>query len=393
MDKQRYYLLQRANLLLAQTPPRKLTANDLTALAAASAPPEDGSMGDGSMGDGSMGDGSMGDGSMGDGSMMGASDLEIAVELRMRQVPTSFVHLLDPRKTPLVTFRVRNERDNAVRLRLISQVVRMSAKEVDTIEIAPGADATIDQLPVFFADRIQEVVEARIASLSVRVEELDGKLQRETSHRIVLLPRTTAYLAVHDGRGGAVDLSNYLGAWVTPNGPEVRHLLREAASHHHAEAISGYQRGGAPDLATSVRGQVKAIFAALKASGIAYVNSTVAFNLAGEAFVQRIRLPREAVRDRSANCIDGVVLMASVLEAASLDAAIALVPGHAFVGYSLAPEAGSWEFVETTMLGSGEFDDARTAAEGLAATARKIGALRVLSIPELRIRHEIFPME
>lgn len=378
MDKQRYYLLQRANLLLAQTPPSRLTANDLTTLAAASAPPDDDTPGDDMM-----------DG----GSMMGGSDLEIAVELRMRQVPTSFVHLLDPPKTPLVRVRVRNERETAVRLRLISQVVRMSAREVDTIEIAPGADATIDQLPVFFADRIAEVMEARIASVSVRVEELDGRLQHDSSHRIALLPRTTAYLAVHDGRGGTVDLSNYLGAWVTPNAPEVRHLLREAASHHHAEAISGYQRGGAPDLATSVRGQVKAIFAALKASGIAYVNSTVAFNLAGEAFVQRIRLPREAVRDRSANCIDGVVLMASVLEAASLHAAIALVPGHAVVGYALDPDAESWDFVETTMLGSGEFDDARVAADALAATAREIGALRVLSIPQLRIQHEIFPME
>ena len=142
-----------------------------------------------------------------------------------------------------------------------------------------------------------------------------------------------------------------------------------------------------------MRGQAKAIFRALKASGIAYVNSTVAFNFAGEAFVQRIRLPREAVRDRSANCIDGVVLMASLLEAASLDAAIALVPGHAFVGYALADESNTWEFVETTMLGSGEFDEARVAAEDLAATAREIGALRVLSIPQLRIQHEIFPME
>ena len=94
---------------------------------------------------------------------------------------------------------------------------------------------------------------------------------------------------------------------------------------------------------------------------------------------QRTRLPRESLRHKSANCIDGTVLMASLLEAASLHAAIVLVPGHAFVGWETWPGTDEWDYLETTMIATHDFEAAgqrartlfeRFAAEDLAERRR-----------------------
>ena len=44
-------------------------------------------------------------------------------------------------------------------------------------------------------------------------------------------------------------------------------------------------------------------------------------------------LPRESLADKEANCINGTVLFASLLEGISMSPAIVLVPGHAFLAW------------------------------------------------------------
>ena len=67
---------------------------------------------------------------------------------------------------------------------------------------------------------------------------------------------------------------------------------------------------------------VKAIYDALQTkANIKYVNSTVDFNPDETAKTQRVRLPRETLKERQANCIDGALLFASLLEAISLNPA------------------------------------------------------------------------
>jgi hypothetical protein len=229
----------------------------------------------------------------------------------------------------------------------------------------------------------------------VKVDDLDGAVEREATYRVVLLPRTTAYLGVKDGAGGTLDLTRYLAAWVTPNAPEVMQVLREAAALHPERTIAGYQPEDSADLPAIVTAQVEAIYRALQARKLTYVNSLWAFNLEGDAYVQRVRMPRESLETCSANCIDGVVLMASLLEAASLNAAIVLVPGHAFVAFERTPGSEDWDYVETTLLGSGSFADAQQAAQ---RTARWFGGSRsaqlsILPLAKLRTEHGIFPME
>ena len=101
--------------------------------------------------------------------------------------------------------------------------------------------------------------------------------------------------------------------------------------------------------------QVEAIYNALKYYyKTTYINSPVSY----PEGTQRIRLPKDALALASANCIDGVVLMASALENISLNPFIVLIPGHAFLAWETWNGSNVIEAVETTMLGSDTFENA-----------------------------------
>ena len=199
------------------------------------------------------------------------------------------------------------------------------------------------------------------ATVNVLVEDLDAKAEAHKTKPIWLLARTTAPLRVKDPTAGKwIDTTPYLGAFVTPNSPAVLRFLREAVDHVPGKRFVGYQLDEA-----QVPLQVEAIYNALRQSGILYVNSLTDFAVDPGTFSQRVRLPSEAIADRMANCIDGVLLFASLLEGISLNPAIVIVPGHAFLGWQTWPQQG-WCLLETTMLSTHDFAAARARGDELA---------------------------
>jgi len=94
------------------------------------------------------------------------------------------------------------------------------------------------------------------------------------------------------------------------------------------------------------------------------VDSTLDFNPADATqMTQRVRLPSQALVARTANCIDGTLLMASLLEHIGIEPAIVLLPGHALLGW--APYSGSddWSYLETTLIGRKSFAEAHRTGE------------------------------
>lgn len=322
--------------------------------------------------------------------------VDMQVLLRQSHVPLGLVHLLDAASSPLVTFSIHSRSDQTLRLRVESHVERYSARAVETVEILPGQSVDLHQLPTFFPDRIRGIHELTRATLQVRVDHLAGETEMQRSYPIWLLPRTTAYNGIFDPATGKwKDLTPYLAAWVTPDTPEIFSLLREAADLHPMRLFAGYQVDAA-----GVEAQVRAIFQALHKLGILYINSVTTLGCGEEATTQRVRLPREAIRMRSANCIDGTVLMASLLEAATLTPAIVLIPGHAFLGWKPRVTGADWDYLETTEISAGNFETARDKGRLLAAEYQKKSEIlldpsyfRRYPIPDLRIDPGIMPME
>ena len=319
--------------------------------------------------------------------------LEATVQLKMAQIPTGIYHLLNAEADPLITCDVSNSSHETRRLRITSYIEGYSAQAIDSIELPANTSGQVTQLPTLFPERLRDLHELTRATLNVLVDDLDGKIEIHRTKPIWLLARNAAPLYVRDpATGGWNNLTRYLGAFVTPNEPTVMAFLRKAAARHEQKQLFGYQTG------RDVETQVRAIFDALQADGgITYVNSTVNFNPDQSARTQRVRLPRQSLAEQQANCIDGVLLFASLLEAASLSPALVIIPGHALVAWETGKNSGQWEYLETTKIGLAPFEEAlslgkqqATTFEGLANAEQ---SFMRWPIRELRTKYGITPLE
>lgn len=333
--------------------------------------------------------------------------LDATIRLRMTHIPTAIYHLLNTVDNPLLEVELVNSDKSMRRVRVMACIEGYSANAFATVELdrsGEGTRQTVSLLPTLFPQAIDPVHELTRATITVLVEELIfdsdnakiGTAVRIESHDslpIWMLARNSAPLSVRDPQSGEwVDLTRYFGAFVTPNRPEVMAFLRKAADHHPQKRLAGYQ--------SDVTAQARAIFDALKEDAdITYVNSLIAFNPDESARGQRVRLPRESLAERQANCIDGTLLFASLLEAASLHPAIVVVPGHAFVAWERSPDSGRWAYLETTMIGTNTFAEAQDIGGRKAefwekqAAAGDASKFRRWSLKELRTAYGITPLE
>jgi hypothetical protein len=258
--------------------------------------------------------------------------------------------------------------------------------------------------PTLLPERARLVTEVQWATLHVIVDILGNTREETTSEKVpfpllceshntfpvLCLARTSSFNSVcRPETGETVDLTRYYGAWVTPYAESVQERIRYAASLNPNRQIWGYQRER-----DSVTPQVEALYRSLKEAGLTYVNSVIDYGAGPGQVTQRTRLPRESLAQKSANCIDGTVLMASLLEGASLNPRLVLVPGHAFLGWETWQFSGEWSYLETTMIGGADF-------EAACASGRKQNEKYDTFYPDDIKRHAvadlrragIFPME
>jgi hypothetical protein len=316
--------------------------------------------------------------------------LSVDVKLRIDPLPTGAYHLMDPETDPLLTVEVKNASRDTRRVCVKAHLEGLSATAVRTIEIEPRTSAPFHLQPTLFPERAHAITEVQRATLHVIVEDLDGKIESHNTYPITCLARTASFNAVRrPDTGETVDLSHYYGAWVTPHADSVEERIRRAVELVPDRQMLGYQ--GDPDV---VDQQVAALYQSLRETEIVYVNSVIDYGAPPGMTTQRTRLPRESIAQRSANCIDGTVLLASLVEGISLNPAIVLVPGHAFVGWEAWHGSEEWRFLETTLMGTTEFEAARQSGQRQYEQFSKFGShrLKLHSLRDLRARG-IWPME
>jgi hypothetical protein len=328
----------------------------------------------------------------------------VETKLHMQPLPTGIYHLLDPESDPLLTVTVSNLATEPRRVRVTSFFEGLSAQAVKTVELEKKgrgkAACAFSMNPTLLPERVRRVTEVQWATLHVVVDILGGTkvgpspipalCECHNTFPIVCLARTSSFNSVcRPDTGEQVDLTHYYGAWVTPYAEPVQERIRHAASLSPDRQIWGYQRDR-----DSVTRQARALYQSLREAGLTYVNSVIDYGAGPGQLTQRTRLPRESLAQKSANCIDGTVLLASLLEGASLNPAVVLVPGHAFVGWETWDGSGEWSYLETTMIGSAEFE---AACQSAARQYEKVSdfypeRVRRHSLAELR-RRGIWPME
>lgn len=323
------------------------------------------------------------------------ADPTVAIQLNMPCIPTAYYEVLDPAVYPLLTCTI-TPGSTTRRVRVAAVVDGYSTPAVETVEVGPQTGAQVVKLkPVLSPEAVDNIIEIRAASLNVRADMLGsggGDLNQST-RRLWMLARTSAPLAVQNSDGKTwQDMSQFLGTFVTPKQPAIQDYLGKVAARLGAQ-LSGYFG--------DVEAQVRAVYETLKEeTKLVYVQSSEELNLEAGVRMQHVRLPRESLTRREANCADGSVLFASLLLAFGLQPALVILPQHIIVAWETAPGSGRWHYLDISKVDTHDFDMARDFGQAMAeASEDKAHAtgdprwFRRWPLKQLREELRIFPVE
>lgn len=285
-----------------------------------------------------------------------ASPLQIQYQLNMPGRGEIFPALADARAAdywPLGVLSIANTATKPV-LQIITAEVRGWSEELRlTAVIGPHEVRTFDLDPALLA-KAYDNGEMRTATLVVEVQD------PATGHTFAQQRPVFLHSASDLYWGRKFSNAQLLARWVTPHDDKILQLVSKAERLVPGGRLRGYNPTPHVPVEDQVRAQVKAVFQAMRRSGISYVSSIYTFgNYPGET--QRIRLPRETLELSNANCIDVSVAFASAVENLGMKPVIVIVPGHAFTGVRLGPNSQDILYLDLTVLPQGTF---------LAATAR-----------------------
>ena len=150
-----------------------------------------------------------------------------------------------------------------------------------------------------------------------------------------------------DHHGNAYNIDYIFAAYVNENEPSLDAILGQALDYGIVNSWIGYQ--GTED---DVLNQVFALWYHFQKQGFRYSSITTQSGSDERSFGQVVRFVGDALKTSQANCIDGTVLFASFLYKIGINSSIVMVPGHAYLAFSLDNEGSKKLALETTMMGN-----------------------------------------
>jgi hypothetical protein len=151
------------------------------------------------------------------------------------------------------------------------------------------------------------------------------------------------------------DTGEFFAAYVNEEHPQIDKLLREALDTRLVNRFLGYQ--GDTSQSENVDKQVYALWNVLQKRNFKYSSTTNSSLSSNVVYTQRVRTLDDALESSQINCVDGSVLLASLLKAININPILVRIPGHMFVGYYTDKTHTDMNFLETTMIGDVNLDD------------------------------------
>jgi hypothetical protein len=266
-----------------------------------------------------------------------------------------FPALAESDNLPLAVLTIANTSDKPVLQTISAELPDWSHRQEQTVVIGSRETRQMHLEPELLARAFQNN-EIRRATLEVRATSPASGQVYAASRRVLVHSVSDIYW------GKQFANAQFVARWVTPHDEPVLKLVSEARKWSPGGRLAGYNSANRDAIAQQVRSQVQAVFKALQKSGISYVSSIFTFgNFSSQA--QRIRLPRETLSLSNANCMDVSVVFASAMENLGMHPVIVIVPGHAFAGVRLGPQANDILYVDLTVLPNGTLERAIARAE------------------------------
>lgn len=264
--------------------------------------------------------------------------------------PTDSLVLGNPKTD--ISIRITSPTDNA---RLSIEIAETPFFKRSVSEfILPKKGRTYRVYPdiVWDYDNLRNNIQAEPITVSIETTIKDrSKVQRV---------RTLSVRSVNECILGYINEKNrfvntgvLFAAYVNEDSPLIDDILREALNTRILNRFMGYQNKKKNYVDT----QVYALWNVLQRRKFRYSsisNSSLSSNV---VFAQRVRTFEDALKSSQINCVDGSVLIASLLRAINIDPILVRIPGHMYVGYYTDREHKRAEFLETTMIGDIDLDD------------------------------------
>lgn len=195
----------------------------------------------------------------------------------------------------------------------------------------------------------------------IQITVTTPKVTADTQVEIIVKPqKIIKWFDPKDEKQLVVGFSN-------PDDSLVQTLTARAKEFVPTRKLEGYLSGNMNQVKT----EIKALFNAAKLTQISYVNDAIRFGNEGDS--QKINTPRESILKKSANCIDGTILLSAMAESIGLEPVIVFMPGHSLIGIKLFPNASlqfnETYYLETTLISSATPIEANQVAEGVITKA------------------------
>jgi hypothetical protein len=285
---------------------------------------------------------------------MSPKGLSVAASLRMNPIHTAIVNMFRRSERPLISVEVANQGQSMCSLRVVVIVEGYSDEAVDTVDVLAGQSKKTYLLPVFRPNLVGPITGITKASVRTRIDDLHdhSRTLHERTFTLDLLPRDSAPIASFDPAAERIlDQTRYMGAFVTPDDPELEDLLIEI-KHHLQE---GQHIGG--DQPNKLR-QIGAVYKAIAARGMKCATPIAEFNPEShDGSNQRLKLPRQTLIDRIGSPIDITLLFASVIEHMRLEPALVITGNDALVAWLDSPKV-YWQYLDIKAIDAISFEEA-----------------------------------
>ena len=184
--------------------------------------------------------------------------------------------------------------------------------------------------------------------VEVGEEEAEEKSETLTLRSVNDCP----YSISKDGKWKSVRFM--FAAYVNEQHPFVDNVLREALDTEIVDSFTGYQTKNPKDVFR----QAYALWHALSRRDVRYSNITKTVAISDTVGSQHVRMIDESINNGQANCVDGSVLMASLLRKINIEPLLVHIPGHCYLAFFLDEEGKELAALETTMIGGAIEGDA-----------------------------------
>lgn len=195
-------------------------------------------------------------------------------------------------------------------------------------------------------EALKNVTQARPVNFKYRVYAND-ELVGEHLETVWVRSVNDAVTYAIDHHGKEHNFNFIFAAYVNENEPSLDPILGQALDYGIVNSWIGYQ-GSEED----VLNQVFTLWYHFQKQGFRYSSITTQSGSDERSFGQVTRFVKDALNTTQANCIDGTVLFASFLYKIGIQTSIVLVPGHAYLAFSLDKDGATKLALETTMMGN-----------------------------------------